>query len=728
MFLPLRCLIVSVFIFLSCSPSILLSGESPKTEQIPPPPNPLDLSTDFFDYYHEDDALLLERKIKMTVAALAAMHSSLSDSLQNETLVYFNKIAINLEALPKLKAERGSAHKARLYKSRYTFENIENILNQEVAEQEVLTSLEKEKSSLVSLLKKMRRHIDSQMAAYIKESANTSEKLILGLQIFAHMSSLAVMEEKERVTAEKIVEESAELAHLRDEASYAFDHLNLSLISSQELTKQIEGQKELLGMAELGSLHAELSASGMFGASEKELAESFLYSQKSIRSQISMAAIKLSILELEAKRAIVEEADGKSSSLSLEDIQGWVREIQDIGHHSEIWESKTEQELDRVGHLGLLLDEKEDAAKPLSPIASLARMRYSEVQESLNELDTLKRKYFFALSLAEWAEEHLQRSMTFWEIARGYVAGLWNSCCSTMQGWLHESLFKVGGVPVTLMGLLEGIMILAGAYLFSFLLRFAIRRALWDKGSVAQSNLFILDRLLHYTILVIGGVLSLLSAGLEISSVFWVLGALSVGIGFGLQTIVNNFASSLILLFSRSVKVQDYIQLQSGEWGQVMDISVQNTIVRTTDGIEIVIPNSELISNKFMNWTMHDPYKRLHIPFGVAYGTDKEFVERVAKEAAGKISASITNHPHLDGPKVWLKGLGESSLDFELVVWVNMFTAKGAHGSLQSSYLWEIESALMKHGIEIPFPRCDVVVRTPVNIQESSLTASGKSY
>ncbi|CRX38474.1 mechanosensitive ion channel domain-containing protein [Estrella lausannensis] len=696
--------------------------------EIANPPNPLDLTTDFFDYYHEPDPVTLLRKIEMTEAALTAMYASLAPNLQNQMLVYVNKIAINLEALPKLRSEKGSSHKARLYKNRYTFENIESLLNQEVALQDELSELEKERVSLTSLLKKMRRHIDSQMAAYLKESANTSDKLLLGLQIFAHMSSLAVMEEKERLTKEKIAEESAEIAHLSEEAGYAFNHLDLSVISEAALSKQIEGQKEVLSMAELGSLHAELSASGMFGASEKEISESFLYTQKSIRSQISQASIRLAILELEAKRAIVAEADGKASSLTLEEIQGWIRDIQDIGYQAGIYEAKTEQELDRVGHLGLLLDEKEEGAKASSPLIALARQRYSEVQTSLNDLDLLKRKQFFTLSLAGWAEAHLERSMSYWEITKGYIGGIWSGCCSTLQGWLHESLFKVAGVPVTLMGLLEGLMILGGAYLFSFLIRFGIRRALWDKGSVAQSSLFILDRLLHYLLLVIGGVLALLSAGLEISSVFWVLGALSVGIGFGLQTIVNNFASSLILLFSRSVKVQDYIQLQSGEWGQVMDISVQNTIVRTSDGIEIVIPNSELISNKFMNWTMHDPYKRLHIPFGVAYGTDKDFVEKVAKEAAGKISATITNHPHLEGPRVWLKGLGESSLDFELVVWVNMFTAKGAHGSLQSSYLWEIETALTKHGIEIPFPRCDLVVRTPVHIQDSSLAPAGKAY
>jgi len=276
----------------------------------------------------------------------------------------------------------------------------------------------------------------------------------------------------------------------------------------------------------------------------------------------------------------------------------------------------------------------------------------------------------------------------------------------TLKNLATITLFNIGNVPITLIGVVAALLLIIAAYILSGFLRRGL-----SKLPISKSNVFIFDRLLHYVLLTAGVLLALTAIGLEPASIFWVLGALSVGIGFGLQTIVNNFASSLIILFSRSIKLQDYIQLESGEWGQVTDISVQNTIIRTSEGVEIVVPNSELISNKFKNWTMHDPYKRYNIPFSVAYGTNKEALEEILVDAALKVPSTISNHPTLDGPRVYMKALGESALDFELVVWVNMYHTKGAHGSVTSNYLWEIESALRKNNIKIPCPQREITMR-----------------
>lgn len=667
-------------------------------------PRPLTLAPDFFKYFEIDDLDALKERIKKTVEAVGLLQVSLPEALQNQTLMYTNKIAINLEALPLLKIEKEISVKPRLYKTRYTFKDIEDLVNEESETNSRELNLQNEKSSLASLGKKIERHIDSKMADYLKLDENTEEKLLLGLQIFANKSSLAVMQEKERIIARKLEADEKKASAYQQEEIFAFNHLEIGTKEAENFVKQINDQKELLKMRELQLLHAELNASYVFGETQKELSESYLSMQKSIHAQSAVALINLTILELEAK----EQIAAKEASLGIEELMEWKQKLEDITSQKELWNAKTEMELDRIGHLGFALDEEKGSPNPL---AALAVARYHEVQETLNLLSTLGKKLLFANALIAYTDTYLEKNLTPLETIAGNTKWAFDECCSTVDDWMHFSLFKIANVPITLMGLLEALMILAGAYFVSWFLRFMINRFLKEKNRFSHSNLFILDRLLHYLILAVGGVVALLSVGLELSSVFWVLGALSVGIGFGLQTIVNNFASSLILLFSRSIKVQDYIQLDSGEWGQVIDISVQNTILRTSEGIEIVIPNSHLISNKFLNWTMNDPYKRLHIPFGVAYGSDKDLVQEAVKEAALEVPSTINNHPYLEGPKAYLKSLSENSIDFELVVWVNMFTAKGKHGSLQSSYLWEIETALKKHNITIPFPQCDVTVK-----------------
>lgn len=701
-----------LFLFALLLPSFSL--ETIEDKDVLQPPNPLSLTTDFFTYFETDDKEALNTRIKKTIEAIGALHESILENSQRETLMVVNKIALNLEALARLKEEKEGKVRPRLYRTSYTFEDIETLLNNDAKTTDREINLLKEKSSLTSLRKKIERHIDSQMAAYLKMGENTQEKLILGLQIFAHTASLAVMKEKERVLNEKIEADLKKTEEFKREKIFAFEHLENPPGLLTGLKKEIESQNELLKMRELGSLHAELSATTLFGDSDKEQSEGYLSIQKAIHAEAEVALLNLKILELLAKKQIVLEVTGDNSPIDMDEIIAWKRQMEEIASEKELWNAKTEVELERVGRLGFALDDQSIKASS-NPLATLAIARYHEVQESLNLIAALDKKLMFVNALTDYADKHLKKNLTPIEAIAGNTKRAFDDCCSTVDGWLHLSLFKIASVPITLMSLLEALMILGGAYFISWFLRAMIRRLIKDKSSFSHSNLFIVDRLLHYLILTVGLAFALLSAGLEISSIFWVLGALSVGIGFGLQTIVNNFASSLILLFSRSIKVQDYIQLESGEYGQVIDISVQSTIVRTSEGIEIVIPNSQLISAKFMNWTMNDPYKRLHVPFNVAYGTDKELVEKAAIEAALKVPATINNHPHLEGPSASLKAFGASSLDFELDVWVNLFSGKGEHGSLQSSYLWELETALNKHGITIPFPQCDVTLKHSVD-------------
>ena len=222
--------------------------------------------------------------------------------------------------------------------------------------------------------------------------------------------------------------------------------------------------------------------------------------------------------------------------------------------------------------------------------------------------------------------------------------------------------------------------------------------------------MYTVGRLSHYTIIIIAVFIALSSIGLDFSNLALVAGALSVGIGFGLQSIVSNFVSGLIILFEQTLRVGDYIELDTGLTGTVKSINVRSTLITTNDNIDIVVPNSEFVSNRLTNWTLGERILRVRIPFGVAYGSDKELVKQAAMEAAEEVPYTLT---HMNGrePDVWLVEFGDNSLNFLLLVWVNRQGARRPTRT-RAAYLWALETKLSDYGIEIPFPQRDLHLRS----------------
>jgi len=214
-----------------------------------------------------------------------------------------------------------------------------------------------------------------------------------------------------------------------------------------------------------------------------------------------------------------------------------------------------------------------------------------------------------------------------------------------------------------------------------------------------------ISHLTQYAILFLGFVIALSAAGLDLSRITILAGAFGVGIGFGLQNIVNNFVSGLILLFERPVHVGDRIQLAQDLTGQVIRIGIRASVVRTLDGADVLVPNGQLISNELTNWTLSDPKRRMTIPVGVAYGTDPQKVLDLLTELAA-------DHPEVladPEPVAFFMGFGESSLDFSLLIWVDRFE-KGFQ--VRSDLCVAINAALKEAGIEIPFPQRDLHLRS----------------
>ncbi|MGD2056767.1 MAG: mechanosensitive ion channel, partial [Gammaproteobacteria bacterium] len=211
-----------------------------------------------------------------------------------------------------------------------------------------------------------------------------------------------------------------------------------------------------------------------------------------------------------------------------------------------------------------------------------------------------------------------------------------------------------------------------------------------------------------YVGIIIAAIIGLSLAGFSFTNLAIIAGALSVGIGFGLQNIVNNFISGIILLFERPIRTGDWIVVGNTE-GYVRKISIRSTQIETFDRADVIVPNSELISNQVTNWMLRDPWGRVIVPVGVAYGSDVEKVREVLLQAAREHPLVIGDGTRVSAPRVLFRGFGDSSLDFELRFFIRNVDQRLA---TLSDLNFAIEKGLREANIEIPFPQRDLHVRS----------------
>lgn len=276
---------------------------------------------------------------------------------------------------------------------------------------------------------------------------------------------------------------------------------------------------------------------------------------------------------------------------------------------------------------------------------------------------------------------------------------------------LDKVILQVGEFGFTLGDAL--ILIALGVFfvVFSRLIRKITQRLSDGRDANEQANIYIVGRLSYYGIIFFATLFGLSALGLDVTQIALLASALSVGIGFGLQAIFNNLVSGIILMFDRSIKVGDLVELADGLFGTVKEINIRSTRINTPDNLDVIVPNSEFVNNRVNNWTYSDRYRRLRIPFGVHYRSDKEVVKQAGLEAAAAVDATLLNVADKP-PMVWLVEFADSALLFELVVWVNP-NVMSKPTALKASYMWELETALKKHHIEIPYPQRDVHIRYP---------------
>jgi len=265
----------------------------------------------------------------------------------------------------------------------------------------------------------------------------------------------------------------------------------------------------------------------------------------------------------------------------------------------------------------------------------------------------------------------------------------------------------VPGITLSLIQIFLLIALLIGVFWFSSRTkRFLFNRFLVRSG-LDRSLQYAIAQIVSNLVLVFGIFIVLDNAGIHLGALAVFAGAVGVGIGFGLQNIASNFISGLVILAERPIAIGDRIEV-AGVAGQVQQIRARSTVIVTNDNISMIVPNSKFIDSPVTNWTYGDPRVRFRVPIGVAYGTDVPKV-REALIAAGK------SHPHVledPAPSVFLKQFGESTIDFELIVWSREMSHRPSR--FKSDLNFAIEEKLREAGIEIPNPQRDIHIRSGV--------------
>jgi len=274
----------------------------------------------------------------------------------------------------------------------------------------------------------------------------------------------------------------------------------------------------------------------------------------------------------------------------------------------------------------------------------------------------------------------------------------------------QSQIARIAGINLTLGGLVSAGVILLIAFAAHWLVTRSLRRVR-ERSDRSRQAIYLLERLAGYGIIAVGVMSALSAAGLNLSSLTVFAGALGIGVGLGLQGVVKEFVSGLFLIFDRMVSVGDYIEIEDiGIRGAIMEIGPRATRVRTNDNVNVLVPNSRFIEQPVTNWTMKGDTRRIHVPFTVAYGSDRGQV-RDAVLAAARASPFTLPETEARKSQVWLVAFGDRGLSFELVVWPTRDAVKRP-AAMHAAYTWLIADALDAAGVEVPVPQTDLRLRT----------------
>lgn len=284
----------------------------------------------------------------------------------------------------------------------------------------------------------------------------------------------------------------------------------------------------------------------------------------------------------------------------------------------------------------------------------------------------------------------------------------WEELFAYINDILNFTLFQIKETPVTVLSVFIFILLITGFIILGVSARKTLNRKILRHFKIDEGTTYTLSRITQYIIITIGALVSFQFVGIDLSGLAVIFGLLSVGIGFGLQNVTSNFISGLIILFERPISVGDRVTVNNIE-GDVTEINIRSTKVRTVNNISIIVPNSEFVSKDVINYSHGDPTYRLDVDVGVSYGSDLDTVLKAMQEVADE-SINVLKKPKAE---VHLINFGDSSWNMQLRAWIGDVKH---YPKIRNELNQSIVRKFREYNIEIPFPQRDLHVRSSVSL------------
>ncbi len=675
----------------------LEAQEKKEKKSNPSPPNPVDLEISWWKYFSEGEDL--PDRIDRMINELKELKASLKNQSQAFESTQVDRLILSLKTLKEEEQKEVEYHPEHpLYLNTYHLTDwlkiARNIRNLERAR----SHKELEQKQIQSTKDLLRQDLDILQTKYQVLPASTVDKLKVGLTIVNSRVKIELFELKYKRNQKILTHIDQNLKELTKEKQFAEDHLDLTNLQPSELKAKIEESQKIVDQAEEKLLGEEKE---QFQNPEEDNSVEILL------SKVLLLKAQIQLLFHNVIYAYDDALDHGDSAKPIDDkLSGWRNEINRAQAKIDEWHSITETAAEKINKEYIPKEEaeiKNESQKMiLDKYAAL-----QQIQGALNDISSVASD--IKIILRKFEQLTLEKSSYFKQV----VFGIWQSIKNfffAISHYFSFTLFRINDYPVTPWVFLRSLIILIVSIFFAKIILRETKRRPGLKKKIGSANLYIIARLVYYLIIIAGVAIAFFSIGFDITNFVIIAGALGVGIGLGLQSLVNNFISGLLILFEKNIRVGDILELENGHKGRVTSISIRSSRIRSFNGLDIIVPNSELISKSVVNWTMKDQYIRIEIPFGVGYGSDKKQVRDIVLEAIKGIPYVMEDGLKCPKPQLWLIEFGESSLNFQLVAWVDLNITQ-SYSSMNSEFLWQIETALTKNGIEIPFPQRDVHIK-----------------
>lgn len=697
----MRLWIIAIFLFAQT----LLPAQEQQSVQTP---DPSLLKPTWWEIF-VDDKSLVQQRVDNLITNLSTIPADLANDKSEEAQNLIDQVKVNLQAwLNILEQPLPLPKPATTLKESYSIDQLREVYNRHQKLKVDLDSKKVELKSLEQQLKTTQERLDLARQGYQSSADRSQEKILFGLKILKYRPAVEVGKKKIKLLDKSIQIENDLLRESRVEIDTAKKRLVSESSVSSLYARQLDSSKLVWDDAKKERQRQEL----IYAENYTEEADEKSETKNNI---LTINLTDASIVEVRSRvDYLKEEILFQLSSLIVNpdwvkidkldiSLKDWHGQLKSFALRLEEWRTQIERILQRASQVLTLGDQEIPQSRAqLDQVVKAAQNSLLEIQKLQGDVNETN----FLLTTLEEKSIGLRGQGAQWvKVIIDFVSGAFE----TAGEKLSKTLFYIGTHPVSFMTMIEFILIMIITWWFSRLVRGTINTFSKRRKGIRKALIYRLNRLIHYFILCIGAIVGLSWIGFDFSNLLLIAGALGVGIGFGLQNIFNNFISGIIILFQSHLKVGDYIELDTGLRGEIREINVRSTVVTTNDGVEVIIPNSEMVSNRIVNWTLRDPYRRVHVPFSVAYGSDLEELTKVVVEAAKNVQSTL-QRIGVREPQVFLMKLGDNGIEMELVVWVDEKWTRRKRNT-RSQYLFAIERVLKEHGFEIPYPKRDLYIK-----------------